>query len=252
MILSLDPDGAPLAPRRVLYEGKHSGYGGPSVISVGDSIYVALTHAGEEVTPGREGVYLQRWRCTAPAPDPCEPQAAEAGDCAGTHVWGWRWTGTRCEAEVGCASDCIGADCGALSQSRHACEAERTECLIPACAPSSAALLELCIPSEILELSSTSVMLSAWVPGCECEPPPTCRVSVSAERELTVSLESCAERPPGCDCSAIDPVEGTVGCVLPPLARGEWTVRVADEAFPVRVRAPWETLVPESDCRSFD
>jgi hypothetical protein len=242
MILSLDPDGVPLAPRRPLYDGTHSGYGGPSLLSIEESIYVGISHEGPEPPMGREGTYVQRWECSAPSEDLCRAQQAQPGDCDGDHVWGFRWTGDRCAPVVGCASDCIGADCDSLPSTRIACESDRAECDAIACPPTTASLARLCAPAQLSSSASRSIDVEIWTDGCPCTPRPRCRVEATGERELTLSFEQCADPVPDCECDPTEPVRRSLTCVLPPLAPGDWTLR-ADGAEPLTLTAtpPWET-----------
>jgi len=249
MMLSLDPAGAPLASRRTLYQGSHSGYGGPAMLSVDDAVYVALSHAGDEAPTGREGTYVQRWECSDPAEDMCRAQQAQAGDCAGEHVWGFRWTGDRCAPVVGCGSDCIGEDCNTLSRTQVACESDRAECAAIACPSTTASLATLCAPAELPSSTSHLLEVEIWGDGCPCTPQPRCRVEATGERELTVSFEQCADPVLDCECEPREPVRQPLTCVAPPLAAGEWTVRAdGAEAVFVRVVAPWEMAAEGRVC----
>ncbi|MCA9604866.1 MAG: hypothetical protein KC619_04705 [Myxococcales bacterium] len=251
LILSVDPDGVPIAPRRVFYEGRHSSYGGPSLLSRGDSLYVAYAHPQADDPPyGRDAMYVERWDCTGAAVDLCRSQEAQAGDCDGDDVLGWRWDGEQCEAVIGCASDCVGADCGGLAITRFACESDRTECpRALECAPAAVTPSALCIPTEVTAGRATRFRFEAWIDACPCVPGPTCRVTPTESLELTVSLETCGDMAPECDCAPLPPVRRPIDCVLPPLAPGEWTVRGPDEAsLGLLVRPSWEAAEPEETC----
>ncbi len=248
IILSLDPDGVPLAARRTLYDGAHSGYGGPSVLSVDDTLYVGISHEGTEPPMGREGTYVQRWECGAPPEDLCRAQDARAADCDGERVWGFRWTGDRCAPVVGCESDCVGEDCMSLSRTEVACESDRIECPAIECPATTARLAQLCAPAQTPSMTSRVLDVAIWGDGCPCAPRPRCRVEVSGERELRLSFEQCADPTPDCACDP-EPVRWPITCVLPPLSPGEWVLR-GDGAEPISmtVTAPWETPEGETVC----
>jgi hypothetical protein len=218
-------------------------------LSVDERLYVGLSHAGAEVPTGREGTYVARWDCTAPAEDLCRPESAQAGDCGGDHVWGFRWTGDRCTPVVGCASDCIGEDCDALARTAVACESDRAECPAIACPSATASLARLCAPAELPSSVSRSLDVEIWTDACPCTPRPRCRVETSGERELTLSFEQCADPVPDCECGPTEPVRHAVACVLPPLSPGEWTLRSSGvEPLGMVVTAPWEMPTSATGC----
>lgn len=251
MVMSLDPDGVPLAPRRVLYEGNDSSYGATSPISVDDTVYVGISHPEPDDPTGREGVYVQRWDCDAPPDDPCRPQRAQAGDCDGERLWGWRWTGSQCEPVLGCDSDCVGSDCDRLAATRFACESDRSECGPRSCAPSPAVAERACGPVGVPSNQSSTVTLTAVVSACPCDPEPECRVTVSGPEQLALELVTCDEGVPECDCAPGPPGRRLdIPCRLPPMQAGTWTLHTpGGEPFELLVHPPWETPSDETLCR---
>jgi hypothetical protein len=250
MVLSLDRDGVPIAPRAVLHEGDNSSYGGPSLLSVDESVFVGLSHPQPETPGGREGLYVQRWDCVAEAADPCRTEDAQAGDCAGDHLWGFRWTGSGCEPVIGCASDCIGADCDRLAATRFACESDRRECMPAECPASGAAPEDACGPIEVAANRSSTLTLAITRDACHCIPSPTCRARASGPAELTLELVSCEVITPDCECAPGPTRRDDLLCVLPPMQPGTWTVRTPGGVpFELLVRPPWETPSEEHLCR---
>ncbi len=251
MVLSLDPDGVPLAPRRLLFDGDSSSYGATSSVSVGDSVYVGISHPDASDPTGRESVYVQRWVCDEPADDPCRPDdVGSAGDCDVGRLWGWRWTGSGCEPVVGCPGDCLGPDCPRLAATRFACESDRRECMPRTCPAAAAVADTACGPVEAASNASSTLTLAARVESCPCVPTPTCRAGVSGPRELTLELVSCEDGPPECDCAPGPARRAEIQCLLPPMQAGTWTLSVPGGVpFELTVRPPWEPPSDESLCR---
>jgi hypothetical protein len=125
-LLHVDATGEPRQPRISLYEGHNSGYGGPALLALEASLYVAISHypSGEWL----EQTYMTRLECVPGTMDVCDAQDAELTDelCHHPVTLGWRWTGEACEELVGCG--CTGEDCETLARSRWDCISDRVHC----------------------------------------------------------------------------------------------------------------------------
>ncbi|RZO59744.1 MAG: hypothetical protein EVA89_14885 [Sandaracinaceae bacterium] len=242
MILSVDPDGRPLGPRRVLHEGQHSGYGGPSMVSVDgdvdDAVFVAMSRPPPDSPGAREAMHLERWDC-APVEDACEAQDASPVRCDGEErVFGFAWTGESCAPVIGC--ECVGEDCDALVPTRGACESDREACPAPRCETADDAYVGLCASNDVEAGRATTI----WVDALRCDrcAPPTCRVTPSGPGTLALHLEQCGD----CVC---DGRPETIECALPPLAPGTWTLEGPGAArLTITARPYWERPTPERVC----
>lgn len=250
MVLPIDAEGRPTAPRRVLHAGPHSGYGGPSLISVGETTFVGISHQrpGEE-DGARQFTYVQRWMCV-PAEEMCRPQEARtdgSADCARSQILGWRFDGEACAPVFACDSACVGADCDRLAVSRFACESDRRECLVEhSCEAATLTVDEVCGPTQVL--SESPSWLETHFGGddtCVCEAP-ACQVSVAGPFTLHATLTYCIDEVPDCDCA--DPRPASTPCVLPPLAPGVWTVEFEGRG-PVTVESVRRTVEAPNSCR---
>lgn len=250
MMLSLDEEGLPTAPRRVLYAGPHSDYGGPSIVSGGDATFVGISHQLPG-TPdgGRQFTYVQRWTCGEDE-DLCRAQdarAEDAADCTRSVVLGWRFDGSACVPLFDCDTGCEGADCDHLAVSRFACESDRRECLDSRrCVMGALAVDEVCGPVQVS--SERPSWLEAHFGGdasCVCEEP-TCEVSVTGPFTLRASLAYCVDEVPDCDCGT--PREHSTPCVLPPLAPGTWTLEL-DGREPLTLESRRGTIETSDACR---
>jgi hypothetical protein len=127
MVLHLDPDGLPREPRRTLYVGVNSGYGGPSGAAVDDELFVGLSHYPDG--SGLEQVFVRRFDCVPGERDVCAAQDADIPvRCADELALGWKWDGSQCLELRGCETDCVGADCDRLARSRWDCLSDRQLC----------------------------------------------------------------------------------------------------------------------------
>ena len=252
MMLSVGPDLVPLAPRQVLYGAANSGYGGPSLLSVDESVYVGLSRFSDDAPGTRESVWVERWDCTEPPRDPCAPDdAVPDGRCSADHWLGYAWNGRTCEPVHGCL--CRGADCARLPVTRYECESDRTECPAASCGSLGASATELCGTREVAARTPSTVDLAFAVPGCLCAEP-RCRVLVSGPRELSLDVESCSEVAEPCDCTPPPDGAAHITCDLPPMQEGDWTLRMEGGLVPLVVRPPWETpdLTPTCSPVSID
>jgi hypothetical protein len=127
-LLHLAPDGTPRQPRIILYEGRNSSYGGPSMALSGTDIYVGISHYPGE-PPSWEQVYVLRYGCMPGTMNICAPQDASLPVvCDDGASLGWKWNGGGCEELVGCEEDCVGADCRSLALTEWDCLADRSFC----------------------------------------------------------------------------------------------------------------------------
>jgi hypothetical protein len=248
-ILSLDPDGRPLAPRRFLHPGRHSGYGGPSLLSTDSSLFVGLSHGPIDMPGARETAHVIRFDCEEPARDLCRAEEVRR-DCDDDEVAvpRWQFTGDRCEPVFICPRTC-GEDCEHLALTRFACESDHRECGLATCAPLSATLTRVCAPAEVPSATASVATVELPYAPCACMPPPSCSARVTGPSEVTLAVETCGgEISPDCDCAPVPPVPFELECVLPLLQPGEWTVRMDGASFPLVVRAPWEEARADVTC----
>lgn len=250
MMLSLDPLGVPLAPRRTLYVGQNSNYGGADLLAVGESTFVAIAHNLRE-TPeaGRQYAHLQRWDCTADARELCAPQdIVGPGDCPEPALLGWRWDGEACVPAYTCGS-CVAEHCAEVAPSLFACESDHLECLPPPrCEPEEAPVNEVCGAVEVPsgQPSWLDVGYGGETP-CPCYRP-TCTVSPVGEFQLQATLQYCPEDVTDCACVTPPPPQPTVRCEIPALAPGTWNIRF-EERSDVALTATRMSIMSGPTCR---
>ena len=127
MMLHVDEAGVPRQPRILVYETQNSGYGGPTMLSVDDRLFVGISYYPDEHS-WLEQVHLHGFSCAAGEMDVCARQDAEVGwgICDHPVLFGWKWTGESCQEVSGC--DCLGEDCDLLARSRWDCLSDRVHC----------------------------------------------------------------------------------------------------------------------------
>jgi hypothetical protein len=127
-LLHTDADGIPREPRRVIYEGRNCGYGGPAILQLEDDLFVAISHYPDSEAPSLEQMYMLKYTCEAGAMDVCAPQDADIswGICDDPFTVGWKWDGGSCQELFGC--DCLGADCSRIARTRWDCLSDRWHC----------------------------------------------------------------------------------------------------------------------------
>jgi len=128
MLLHVDAQGLPEAPRLVLHDGANSSYGGPIAVPVGRELFVAISYPP---SPGDswEQIHVLKFLCAPGSTDICGPQdAAVTVSCDDPATLGWRWTGSTCEELTGCEGDCTGEDCARLSRTEWDCRSDRQLC----------------------------------------------------------------------------------------------------------------------------
>ncbi len=127
MFLHLDRLGRPLEPRRTLFVGVNSGYGGPVGLERHGDVYVGLSRYPDGAW--LEQVHLLRFDCTPGERDVCAPQdAATPVICDDGRSLGWAWNGRACVELLACDTDCVGADCTRLARSEWDCLSDRQWC----------------------------------------------------------------------------------------------------------------------------
>jgi hypothetical protein len=247
----LGPEGAPLEPRRIVFRGINSSYGGPAPLALDDDLYLGVSQREEDFY---EQSHLHRFTCVEGPSDLCAPQEARSGDCLGDVLYGWRWDGGECAPVIGCLGDCMGADCERLSPTGFACLADHEPC--PSIGPRCEGRLEplasyqVCGPTELGANTDERLELSSEMSACDaCGLSASCEVEVAGPFTLRLLPGAC-RAPIDCDCDPEARETVTATCYIPPLSPGAWTVETEDGAsFTIEVRPVWEEPSTSPLCR---